>query len=59
MRKAILTTICWAAIFFVIFALAKYLRGGEYWLIEALAWVIPASVGYFIGYLQGNKDKNR
>ena len=59
MRKAILTTICWAAIFFVILALANYLKGAEDWLIETLAWVIPGFVGYFIGYLQGHIDKNR
>ena len=57
-KRQIVNTIGWTVILFVLLAVGKYLAGIDCWLEETLNWVIPAAVGYFLGYGQAHKDEN-
>ena len=54
--KAILITIIYTVILFVIIGLINYFTGVEDWLIKTLDWVILSAFGYFLGYLQAQNE---
>ena len=56
-KKQIVNTIGWTVILFVLLATYRYFTGVDNWLEETLNWVIPSTVGYFLGYGQANKDE--
>ena len=37
----------------------RYYIGVDNWVEETLNWVIPAAVGYFLGYGQAQKGQRR
>ena len=49
----------WTVIVFAILASYRYYIGVDNWVEETLNWVIPAAVGYFLGYGQAQKDQRR
>ena len=51
-KKQIVNTIGWTVIVFAILASYRYYIGVDNWVEETLNWVIPAAVGYFLGYGQ-------
>ncbi len=54
-KKQIVNTIGWTVIVFAILASYRYYIGVDNWVEETLNWVIPAAVGYFLGYGQAQK----
>jgi len=58
-KKQIVNTIGWTVIVFAILASYRYYIGVDNWVEETLNWVIPAAVGYFLGYGQAQKDQRR
>ena len=59
MGKQIVNTIGWTVILFVLLAAVNYFFYADCWLARTLGFVLPASVGYFFGYRQAQKDENR
>ena len=57
-KKQIVNTIGWTVIVFAILASYRYYIGVDNWVEETLNWVIPAAVGYFLGYGQAQKTKD-
>lgn len=58
-KKQIVNTIGWTVIVFALLASYRYYIGVDNWVEETLNWVIPAAVGYFLGYEQAQKDQRR
>ncbi len=58
MSKRILSTICWTVILFLFLAVTRFCVDSENWLKETIDWVIPAAIGYFIGYGHGHRQKD-
>lgn len=59
MGKQILTTLVWTITFFVILATLSYLIGVNDWLMETLDETITVAIGFFLGYGQARRNKDR
>ena len=52
-------TIRWTVIMFAVFAGVYYVTGADDWMTRTLDCVVPLAIGYFTGYGDSLKNKNR
>ena len=54
--KALIITILYAVISFIILAMINHSEGVVDYVEQTLNWVVPSTIGYFFGHLQGQTD---